>query len=75
MEILVFGQLTDVLQTNRLSWPEVEDTDTLRQQLLAAYPLLQQHSFAVAVNQQLVSGNAALKPDVEIALLPPFSGG
>lgn len=75
LHILVFGALSDITGTAGISWPGVEDTDTLRRQLSVQYPQLATIGYRLAVNKQLVAHNLPLADGMEIALLPPFSGG
>ncbi len=73
--ILIFGSLQDHIQSNTLQLDVVADTDTLRNLLLSKYPALENTTFCIAVDKQLIQSNTPLSPSAEIALLPPYSGG
>lgn len=75
LSILFFGQLTDLTGTNKIAIPGVKDTDELVQQLFKQYPSLQQASFVVAVDREIIKENTVLNEEAEIALLPPYAGG
>ncbi|MBZ5858325.1 MoaD/ThiS family protein [Flavihumibacter profundi] len=73
--IIVFGQLTDIIGAAEINFPAVGDTDALKNQLIAKYPQLAELSFVIAVDKKIAAGNTPLQLDSGIALLPPFSGG
>ncbi|ULQ52742.1 MoaD/ThiS family protein [Flavihumibacter fluvii] len=75
LNILVFGQLTDITGTGRLTVPIVHDANALRELLLEYYPEFSRMSYVIAVDKKLVSGNIPITVTSSIALLPPFSGG
>jgi molybdopterin synthase sulfur carrier subunit len=75
IEILVFGQLTDITRQSTWEMETVTDTDHLKTMLLEKYPALAQSKYLVAVNMEVVRGNVELKSGDVVALLPPFSGG
>ncbi len=75
IDILAFGQLTDI--TGQSSWQidDAIDTDQIRSKLLEMYPKLAQSKFLMAVNMEVIRGNVQLNSGDVVALLPPFSGG
>ncbi len=75
MNIKVFGQLEDIMQANEIAVEAVDDTEVLFQLLFEKYPALKEKKFKIAVNKKMIEEKTMLKPDDEIALLPPFSGG
>lgn len=75
MELLYFGQLTDITGCSTQRLQHVADTDTLRLLVFAQYPGLQKVKFMIAINNKLVSGNQSIPADARIAFMPPFSGG
>jgi sulfur-carrier protein len=75
MKLKVFGQLVDLIGNNCFEVADVNDTDTLIQQLQLKYPALTNSKYRVAVNRNIIQSNTSLQHDAEIALLPPFSGG
>ena len=75
INILAFGQLTEI--TGQSSW-QMEgaiDTDQIRTMLIEKYPALAQSKYLVAVNKEIIRDNVKLKSGDVVALLPPFSGG
>lgn len=74
-EVLIFGQLTDITSAGKLQVEDAVDTNTLLEKLKAIHPGLAAAKFVVAVNSQVVKENTVLSPGVQVALLPPFSGG
>jgi molybdopterin converting factor small subunit len=75
MEVLFFGQLTDLTGVTTLSCDHVADTDQLLTQLKEKYPALTTATFMVAVNNRMITGNTIIEPGSKIAIMPPFSGG
>ena len=75
MNIKAFGQLTDIFEKETISIEGVKDIDELKERLIKSFPALSQKSFVIAVNKQIIHNNISLNEDVEVALLPPFSGG
>jgi molybdopterin synthase sulfur carrier subunit len=74
-QIIVFGQLTDLVQSSSIAIPDVPDTDALRKALTSQFPALATAKFAIAVDQQIITTNTLLTEKSTVALLPPFSGG
>jgi len=75
VNILIFGQIADIIGTNNILMTDVHDTDDLTNRIKASYPVLNTSKFAVAVDKKIVKENTALNNNNTIALLPPFSGG
>ena len=75
MEVLFFGQLTDLTGVTTLSCDHVADTDQLMTQLNEKYPALATATFMIAVNNRMITGNTVIEPGSKIAIMPPFSGG
>ncbi|HEY0175296.1 MAG TPA: MoaD/ThiS family protein [Pedobacter sp.] len=75
MKILLFGRLTEILGQNDLQLEGITDTSQLRKYLEDEYPGLQQVSYQVAVDQEIVHSNTLLTEKMTVALMPPFSGG
>jgi molybdopterin synthase sulfur carrier subunit len=75
MEVLFFGQLTDLTGVTSLSCDHVADTDQLMTQLKEKYPALATATFMVAVNNRMITENTVIEPGSKIAIMPPFSGG
>ena len=75
MEIILFGQLTDLAGSNRISINATLDTNELQKELNISYPAFANTKYAIAVDKKIISKTVPLNAESEIALLPPFSGG
>ena len=75
LRIMIFGQLTDIINSNELTLTGIADTNSLVSELHKRYPSLANAKYMMAVNKQTVITNTILKEDSIVALLPPFSGG
>lgn len=73
--IKIFGQLTDIINSDELVLQHVADTDSMILQLQQLYPALVTAKYVIAVKKQIINGNCVLNGETTIALLPPFSGG
>jgi sulfur-carrier protein len=75
IRIMIFGQLTDIINSNELTLTGIDDTNDLVSELNKLYPALAGNRYVMAVNKQTITANTVLKEDSIVALLPPFSGG
>ncbi|HKZ67595.1 MAG TPA: MoaD/ThiS family protein [Chitinophagaceae bacterium] len=75
IRIMIFGQLTDIINSSTLTLTDIADTNSLVDELNKLYPALADSKYIMAVNKQTVIANTILKEDSTVALLPPFSGG
>lgn len=75
VNILLFGQLTDIAGRDAFTLENIPDTDSLLKALLYAYPALINSKYVIAVDKNIISGNSLLADNCTVALLPPFSGG
>lgn len=75
IQVMIFGQLTDIVNGNTLTLSGIADTDNLVKELNKQYPALAQVKYIIAVDKQTVTTNTNLKDGSTVALLPPFSGG
>ena len=75
INILFFGQLTDIAGTDSIEAKDLKDTDELTLLLYKMFPALEQSKYVLAVDTNVVSENTLLTSDCTVALLPPFSGG
>jgi len=75
VQVIVFGQLTDILGHQPITMDNAPDTSTLIKELNQRYPALVNASYIIAVDKTIVSGNTTLKGNNTVALLPPFAGG
>ena len=75
VQVMIFGQLTDILGGTTIELPSVKDSNELERILIERYPVLANTKYRIAINKQLISGNVNISAETVIALLPPFSGG
>jgi molybdopterin synthase sulfur carrier subunit len=75
LNVLVFGQLKELVGASSVCIPCIRDTDELRTHLCQAFPALQGRKFMIAVDQVMARDNTPIGKNAQIALLPPFSGG
>jgi molybdopterin synthase sulfur carrier subunit len=75
IRIMIFGQLTDIINSSTLTLTDIADTNSLENELNKLYPALAASKYIMAVNKQTVITNTVLKEGNTVALLPPFSGG
>jgi molybdopterin synthase sulfur carrier subunit len=75
MKVLLFGVLADVAGESIIEIEIVNDVETMKQNVLSKFPLLNNYNFMIAINKEKIEGNIILKYEDEIALLPPFAGG
>lgn len=74
-EILLFGQLVELIGTARISMEGFVDSASLIAALKEKYPVLKEAKYVVAINQEIIKENSVLMENSIVALLPPFSGG
>ncbi len=74
-DILLFGQLAELVGSKQMTLEGVSDTDKLIEAMHKQYPALAVSKYVVAVNQQVITKNTQLSNNSIVALLPPFSGG
>ena len=75
MEVLFFGQLTDLTKTSLIQMKGVTDLESLKHILFERYPFLQSANFMIAVDNKLMNENIELKENSVIAFMSPYSGG
>lgn len=75
INLLVFGQLTDITGTTNLRIEDVEDTNGLEKKFTEHFPEAANFKYRVAVNKVLINNNTLLNNNDTVAFLPPFSGG
>lgn len=75
IELLFFGQLTDITGTSVVMLDHMSDTDILKRHVFEMYPSLQQAKLMIAVNNKLVTENEVIPEGAKIAFMPPYSGG
>ncbi|MCK9451679.1 MAG: MoaD/ThiS family protein [Bacteroidales bacterium] len=75
INVLTFGQVTDITAETSLKIPDVKNTDELIQLLEKTYPALKSIQYSIAVNRKMIQENTMLQNEDTVAILPPFSGG
>ena len=75
IQILIFGQLADVVGRNQIETECADDTDALKKNLFLDFPELKNQPFVLSVDRKIVKHNQKINPEAEVALLPPFAGG
>ncbi len=75
INILAFGQISEIVGKQSWKLSDVNTTDELRKKLTELFPALIEFRYSIAVNKNIFQNNTELKQDDTVALLPPFSGG
>lgn len=75
IKIKAFGLLAEIINSPEIEFENIPDTKELMRQLFEKYPILEDLSFSVSVNNEIRPDNVTLSDNTEVALLPPFSGG
>ncbi len=75
ISVRAFGMIAEKIGSGQIQLTGISTVEELRDSLFEKFPDLKNMKFSIAINKQLVSGNAPIPADSEIALLPPFSGG
>jgi molybdopterin converting factor small subunit len=75
VQVIVFGQLTDIMGNRPVTIDDVADTSQLVHCLTERYPALANAPYIIAVDKQIVNSNTPLTGNNTVALLPPFAGG
>lgn len=75
MDVYLFGILEEVTGQKILKADNFQSTDDLVRSLKDKIPALNDYTFQIAINQEVVTEDTTISPGDEIAFLPPFSGG
>ena len=75
LEIISFGKIAEVIQSQQLKIPDVSNTEELKIYLEKSFPLLSKMKYKLALNKTIVQENLELKNNDTVAIMPPFSGG
>lgn len=75
IKILFFGPLAEISGRTSLTLENIQDTDTLLEQLRKQFPNISGRPYLVAVEKEIIQSNTPLKHGDTIALLPPYAGG
>ena len=73
--IKAFGMVAEKMGKTSLELENPGSTEALKKRLLEEFPVLKSMKFSLAVNKKMVVEDCELGSGVEVALLPPFSGG
>ena len=75
INIIIFGQLKDIIGSKNLIVDEIDSTDKLVQHLNDVYPELINKKYLIAVEKEIISYDTLLNNNDTVALLPPYAGG
>ena len=75
INVLLFGQLTDITKAGTIALDNVTDTDAVVKKLHRQFPALANSKYVIAVDKKIISSNTQLTNNCTVALMPPFSGG
>ncbi len=75
VNVLIFGQLTDLVGLSQLTLSDISTSDELIDRLIQKYPALAHAKYAIALDKKVINQNTQLADNSTVALLPPFSGG
>lgn len=75
VNILLFGQLTDITKAGTIILNNVPDTDAVVMKMHKQFPALANSKYVIAVDKKIISSNTQLTNNSTVALMPPFSGG
>lgn len=75
VNIILFGQLTDITGADTFTMEGVADTAGLIKKLHDDYPALSNSKYIIAIDKKVIAENTVLTDNCTVALLPPFSGG
>jgi molybdopterin converting factor small subunit len=74
VKIQLYGQLKEITRESEL-FTEAKDTEGLIREMATRYPVLENLTYLIAVDRNIVQANTPIKAGQELALLPPYSGG
>ena len=75
MEVLFFGQVTDITNTSSLLVEACEDLDGLKHLLFNQFPNLGGAKLLIAVDNKIVHENISLNENSKVSFMSPYSGG
>lgn len=75
IKVLLFGQMEEIIGSNRLVLSDISDTEVLKKKLSETYPEIDAIPYSISVNKTIIQTPQQLQDGDEVALLPPFSGG
>jgi len=75
IEILFFGQLTDITACDAVKIENPGTTEAVKEWLCKQYPGLAGAKFVMSLNNQMIVAPLKIIEPSIIACMPPFSGG
>jgi molybdopterin synthase sulfur carrier subunit len=75
VKVLFFGVLSELTGTGIKFYDEVKSIEHLRQRVADDFPEIIHYIFNISLNNELITDDAELKNNDEVAFLPPFAGG
>jgi molybdopterin converting factor small subunit len=75
IDVLFFGVLAEVAQTNIKHYRDVNSFSDLRLRIKDDFPEIIHYNFRFSVNNEIINNDPVLNDGDEVALLPPFTGG
>lgn len=75
IQIKAFGMVAEKIGAATLELENPGSTAALKDQLFSKYPELKNIKFGLALDKKMIQSDVEISDGVEIALLPPFSGG
>ena len=74
VKIKLYGQLKQIAGESEIII-EAADTDGLMKEIAGRFPMIENLTYLIAVDRNIVQTNTCIKAGQELALLPPYSGG
>lgn len=74
VKIQLYGQLKQITGESEIT-TEAKDTEGLVKEIAIRFPMIEQLTYLIAVDRNVVQANTSINADQELALLPPYSGG
>jgi molybdopterin synthase sulfur carrier subunit len=75
VKVLFFGVLTEVAGTVIKHYSDVKTTKDLQLLIEEDFPAIVHYNYRIALNNELLTGDAKLGDGDEVAFMPPFAGG
>ncbi|KAA3614778.1 MAG: MoaD/ThiS family protein [Calditrichaeota bacterium] len=74
-KILFFGSIGAMVGQGEMFLENQKDVKSVKENLTKIYPELENFTYRIALNQEIVDDNPDLNDGDVIALMPPFAGG
>lgn len=75
IKVLFFGVLAEVTGTGCKHYPDVSTIGDLSLKITDDFPEIVHYNYRIALNNEIIDSEPALRGGDEVALLPPFAGG